>query len=252
MPLAHDVTVCARAVRRSPESGGDGSEQLHALAEMVLSSAERAIWRDLTRPRRRQHWLLGRIAAKDAVRQLVLDDLDLGLQPTDVEILGGSGGRPVVAVLDAPFDVPRIRVSIAHIDGVAVAIACADPQVQGIGIDVERCRARRAVERFGLNVGERRDLGGLADGPRTELALRFWCAKEAVSKAIGTGMFPLGGPGALTVERLDEHGAQLLVHVAASTEGDARSLRAATRCEDDLVVATAVAWERCATRTPSR
>jgi 4'-phosphopantetheinyl transferase EntD len=244
--------VRARAVTRSPERGGGGAEHLDPFVDQVLTSAERAAWIAVVSPRRRRHWLGGRIAAKDAVRHLVRDATGVLLHPAEVEILAGPRGAPMVATSRALVGASRVMVSIAHIDEAAVAIACADPQVQGIGIDVERFRARRAVERFGLNVGERRDLGGLADGPRTELALRFWCAKEAVSKAIGTGMFPLGGPGALTVERLDEHGAQLLVHVAASTEGDARSLRAATRCEDDLVVATAVAWERCATRAPSR
>jgi len=131
-------------------------------------------------------------------------------------------------------------VSIAHIDEVAVAIACADPGVQGIGIDVERCRGSRAVERIGLNVRERQGLDGLPVEARADRSVRLWCAKEAVSKALGTGLSLLGGPRALTVEQLDEHAARLVVLVPASPAGDARSIDAATRRDGDLVLATAV------------
>jgi holo-[acyl-carrier protein] synthase len=64
-----------------------------------------------------------------------------------------------------------------------------------VGTDlVEIARIGRLVERYGerflarvYTPGERRDAGGRADS----LALR-WAAKEAASKALGTGIGPIG------------------------------------------------------------
>ena len=245
VPCPCDVELSGRSVVHQPHrSPGDSVEQLDALAELVLGPVEQADWLALpASTRRRRRWLFGRLAAKDAVRQLLPDARGRALHPREVKILKGRRGGPEATVEDPSVGGPHILVSIAHIDHVAVAIACADRRAQGIGIDVERFRTDRVIERFGLSESERRSLDGLAARARADHVARMWCAKEAVSKALGTGLFPLGGPSALTVERLDEWGARLRVHVAESPEYGARWFEAATARNGDVVLATAVA--RC-------
>jgi len=237
-PLPYDVELSGRVVRHRPDPAV--GEELEVLAERALTAPELEVWRSrATTPRRHHHWLLGRIAAKDAVRQLVLDGTGQALQRSEVTILSGPTGCPSATIDDGPTG-RRIMVSIAHVDGVAVAIACADLRVQGVGIDVERCRASRSVERIGLNGRERSQLAGLPAADRAERSVRLWCAKEAASKALGTGLSRLGGPRALTVQTLDEHGARMLVLVDAPPPVGGRSLDAATRRVGELVLATAV------------
>src|SRR4030095_10379221 len=66
------------------------------LAALMLGRRERAIWYSLKVPeRRRLEWLLGRIAAKDAVRDYLLRRFQLTLSPAEVEILPEQSGRPV-------------------------------------------------------------------------------------------------------------------------------------------------------------
>ena len=80
-----------------------------ALAHLSLSREERMLWYALPRKgARRTEWLLGRIAAKDAVRQWAAQRYGLHLAPADVEILadtlrqaGGSLRRTSLDIRDA-------------------------------------------------------------------------------------------------------------------------------------------------------
>jgi len=100
--------------------GGMWSRVLGAL---VLGRRERAIWYGLKVPeRRRLEWLLGRIAAKDAVRNYLQNRFHLNLHPADVEILPDVTGRPLVSG-SWTSQLSRVPlVSISHVDGSAVAI----------------------------------------------------------------------------------------------------------------------------------
>jgi phosphopantetheinyl transferase (holo-ACP synthase) len=70
---------------------------LKTLAYLVLSRRERALWENLQLPPiERYHWLLGRAAAKDAVRMLIHESFGEQLCAADVEILVDASGRPVV------------------------------------------------------------------------------------------------------------------------------------------------------------
>jgi phosphopantetheinyl transferase len=241
-PIPYDVELSGRVARLRPgRPSGDSVEQLEELADLTLASAEHEMWRRrASTPRRRGQWLLGRIAAKDAVRQLVLDRTGQALERSEVSILCGPLGGPSATIRDGATGSRRVLVSIAHTDAVAVAIACADLRIQGIGIDVERHRASPAIERIGLNTRERSELAGLSADARADRSMRLWCAKEATAKALGTGLSRLGGPRLMTVRPLDEHGSRMLVRVAAPLPVGDRRIDAATRREGDLVLATAV------------
>ena len=70
---------------------------LKTLAYLVLSRRERATWDNLqASAKERYDWLLGRCAAKDAVRMLIQERFGEQLCAADVEIVGDPSGRLAV------------------------------------------------------------------------------------------------------------------------------------------------------------
>ncbi|RMG19388.1 MAG: acyltransferase domain-containing protein [Deltaproteobacteria bacterium] len=143
-------------------------------------------------PRRQRDYLHGRIAAKDAVRRWLWEEGAGPIFPVEVEIRTGPQGVPEVH----GFPGRDLRVSIAHTENVAVALATEGRQV---GIDVERIEARpSAFERAAFTDEELRLLDD-SEG-RIEWATRLWCAKEALAKALGSG---LENPRSLAVSAIE-------------------------------------------------
>jgi phosphopantetheinyl transferase len=163
---------------------------LKALAYLVLGEEERGLWRGLHQavPKRRQEWLLGRCAAKDAVRLLLQGKFGLPLCPADIAIIPDQFGRPCVeGDWTARLGVTPV-VSISHTAGMAVALAALGPD-QMVGIDVESFGHRPGeFERLAFREDEQRWLASLSKPLREEWSLRLWCAKEAVAKALGKGL----------------------------------------------------------------
>jgi len=166
------------------------------LADLILSPAERAHWRSMRGVEKRRHeWLLGRCVAKEAVRSLLERDLDVHLSPTEIEIVPDPYGRPQVSYCGAGVhacggspDPPIPAISIAHSQGTAVALAVLDPTAH-VGIDLESLTHRREdFEAIAFSPDELGLLAALPRDLRQEWALRMWCAKEAVGKALGRGL----------------------------------------------------------------
>ncbi|WP_327738655.1 polyketide synthase dehydratase domain-containing protein [Streptomyces nojiriensis] len=180
-----------------------------------LGAAERAAYERLS-PRARAPWLLGRIAAKDALRQLLWDGGAGPVFPAEVAIGNDADGRPMAG----PPLTGGFRLSIAHKDRLAVALA---HPARPVGIDVEQVTADPdALIRIALGPGELRLAEGLAarEGTGLPAALTaLWCAKEAAAKAAGTG---LGGrPRDWRVAGDPDSGALLVT----SPEGDPYPVR---------------------------
>jgi phosphopantetheine--protein transferase-like protein len=174
-------------------------------ARRFLSSPEIETYRTLN-PRRQIEWLAGRIAAKDAVRSVVWERGAEAVFPIEIEIVDEPSGRPTVVTKRAS----DLAVSIAHKRGIAVALLGRDGRAPGI--DVERVEPRDAAfERTAFADEERALLDAVSAGDprgselRQEWIARFWAAKEALSKARGTGLFTgLGGaPTRYPIERVD-------------------------------------------------
>jgi len=165
-----------------------------------LSAAERADYQRHT-PRAARQWLLGRIAVKDAVRQWLCDTGVGPVFPIEITVTNDAAGRPRVV---GPFaGLPEV--SLAHTGSVAAALVGDPGHGGGVGIDIEQITDRddRTVAAI-LTVAERRllDAQCLSIADRPSWVTRFWAAKEAVSKAAGTG---LGGqPHRFVVERVDK------------------------------------------------
>jgi phosphopantetheinyl transferase len=186
----HDRVICCR-LDAFPHEFVEGSDGiwLKVLAGIILSRSEREHWNSMRAVlKRRLEWLLGRCAAKDAVRVLVRKHLGTALAPADIEIVPDAHGKPRVEGAWTTRLGIEPGVSISHSAGTAVALAALDGH-QAIGIDVETVSARiETVESVVFSPDERELLAGLPQDLRQEWALRMWCAKEAVSKALGRGI----------------------------------------------------------------
>ncbi|MBT2403174.1 MULTISPECIES: type I polyketide synthase [unclassified Streptomyces] len=149
-----------------------------------LGAAERSAYERLS-PRARSPWLLGRIAAKDALRQLLWDGGAGPVFPVEVPVGNDPSGRPLARGTLAH----GVRLSIAHKDRLAVAVA---HPTRPVGIDVEPVTADPdALIRIALGPGELLLAEALSarDGTGLPAALTaLWCAKEAAAKAHGTGL----------------------------------------------------------------
>ncbi len=189
------------------------------------------------RPRQRQ-WLLGRIAAKDAVRALAArrsgapEDM---LHPASFVIVNDAQGQPMAKRFSgAPLSV---HVSIAHCEDRAIAIAHDRP----VGVDIERISPRdpnfiasiaTQVEQSLLD-----ERGGVTPEQRAEWITRLWCAKEAAGKMTGAGVN--GAPTQFEAKAVVEDGAFRVL-----PRGGAETVLVATLRDGDFIIAHTPAGDR--------
>jgi acyl transferase domain-containing protein/phosphopantetheinyl transferase len=137
-------------------------------------------------PRTRRAWLSGRVAVKDAMRRLMWQTDPAPVFPNEIRVFNLSDGRPSATGLHGRV-VPSVDVSLAHSGEAGVAVVGS-----GVGIDIEEIRDRPpSTEQVALSDTELGLLAALVDetgDSRDVWFTRFWAAKEAVSKAIGTGL----------------------------------------------------------------
>ncbi|TVL88747.1 beta-ketoacyl synthase N-terminal-like domain-containing protein [Streptomyces sp. SAJ15] len=144
-------------------------------------------------PRGRRQWLLGRIAVKDAVRQWLWDRGEGPVFPAEIGVENDPSGRPYVTGVHGRR-LPALGVTLSHRaeTGVALVRPGARPGGGGVGIDVEQVVERPAQARtVALGPAERELLAATCaerGEPEDVWFTRFWAAKEAASKAEGTGL----------------------------------------------------------------
>lgn len=162
------------------------------LARMILSRAEREEFgRKKLPPGPLVSWLLGRAAAKDAVR--LHEGLTLCM--ADVDISADASGKPLVV-----HSQDGTRVSLAHKENYAVAAAGSSKDWAGIGIDTECIRPLDGgVREDAFTEAERRICQATPDKVLAEAIA--WAAKEAIGKALGTGI--PGSMRSIEIERME-------------------------------------------------
>ena len=159
---------------------------LRTLSHVVLDASERRDFAEMTgSASRRTEWLFGRIAAKEAVRRYLKDFFQARWSSADIRIWADDSGKPHALGAWNDYLSTRLDVAIAHTAQFVVAVAAANARV---GVDVESVQ-RDLSEEFVAGVFAPDELELAAESAKaSQTLIRFWCAKEAVSKALGTGI----------------------------------------------------------------
>ena len=159
---------------------------LKTLSHVILDAAERREFANMTgSTSRRTEWLFGRVAAKESVRRFLKDFYQARWSDADVRIWTDDYGKPHALGAWDEFLTTGLDIAIAHTAQFVVAVAAANARV---GVDAESVR-RDLSEEFAAGVFTPEELELAAQAAKASLAIiRFWCAKEAVSKALGTGI----------------------------------------------------------------
>jgi phosphopantetheine--protein transferase-like protein len=160
---------------------------LKVLAHVLLSKPEREEWMDMQGSAlRRGEWLFGRASAKEAVRRYLQKYQLSHWTSADIQIWADDAGKPnAIGPWRDVLRAANLDISIAHTSKLIVAAAAANTR---IGIDIEAV-GRDLSEDFtnGVFTPEEMELAAnLRESPTA--MLKFWCAKEAISKALGTGI----------------------------------------------------------------
>ena len=146
-----------------------------------LTPSERGVLQGLRIEKRRADWMLGRWAAKAAVRAVVGTDVG------DVEIVAGLDGRPLARFAGTVPPEGAVSVSISHAGG--VGFAAARTGVENLGCDVEIVAVRSdAFVADYFTAAEREMVAASPAGDRDWLTNLVWSAKEAALKALGEGL----------------------------------------------------------------
>ena len=191
-------------------------------------------------PRAQRTWLLGRIAAKDAVRRWLWARGARPMHPVEVRISNDDQGRPVASF---PPDVSvahpaasALTLSIAHTEWFGAAVVS---DTGPIGVDMELLTPRTPRSAgfvdIALTPGEQ-DLRPDGVGPDEWVAVT-WTAKEAVAKAIGTGL--QGRPRSFEVEAVTDSVSQSQYTLRVRDPGGGRWTVASDR-EGACVIAVTV------------
>ncbi|MFI9307092.1 beta-ketoacyl synthase N-terminal-like domain-containing protein [Streptomyces triculaminicus] len=150
----------------------------------VLGGAERDAYAARP-PRGRHQWLLGRIAAKDAVRHHLWQHDAGPVFPAEIRVRNDDSGRPHPEGVHGR-ELPPLDLSLAHCAEAAVALVRPAGGAP-VGIDIEEITERPETTRDAVLAPEEHPLyDRLGGGART--LIRFWAAKEAAAKAEGTGL----------------------------------------------------------------
>ncbi len=146
-----------------------------------LTDVERARYGEFRFDKRRQDWLLGRWAAKQALLELA------ELPQSDIarfEIVPAPGGAPMAQFDGSPHDV---GLSISHSSGRAFSVVSSELSELGCDIELVEPRSAAFVDTFFTTTESERVQGAAADF-RDILVTMIWSAKESTLKALRTGL----------------------------------------------------------------
>lgn len=205
--------------------------------DYLLTKKELAAWRTQNQTKKRKNdWLLGRIAAKEAVRMLVKKGTGHVLGPHDIEINTLSDRSPEVTIKDQ--DLPPILISISHTDGNGFALATfANAGKPGIDAEVVKERESDFAATF-MQKKELTRLDALPQAQKAKELTAIWAAKEAMYKAhLGTVE-----ASSFELEAKKDESNRLIMSAVGNGDNDKRSLYKAyllapTVSEKNLLIA---------------
>ncbi|MGJ0509383.1 MAG: polyketide synthase dehydratase domain-containing protein [Methylocystis sp.] len=232
-PYATGAPLACRVINATDFARPD----LEIIARFYLHMDEMEAFRAKAKvPRRQREWLMGRIAAKDAIRALLAASSEgpREIHPASLAILYDENRRPLVdprSLQRVTFPAPSI--SVTHCRDRAIAVAHRAP----VGVDLEHIIPRDAAFReAAFTPAECALLEQITQGSAAALEewmTRLWCAKEATRKLLGGKLD--GGPRKFVAVALFPDGT---VKVQAPGEDQLRSVRT-QRDGDDIFASCA-------------
>ena len=196
-----ETGLICRRIDPFPEHFLDDSWAIwkRVLAHLMLNKSEREYWYRLPENGpMRTNWLLGRIAGKDVIHQWAHQNLNLQIAPVDIEIKSTELGKPYGYCSFIKEAIPDVSITHSH----GYIIAALAQQGMHIGIDLERLDRIRSDDLLIGGAFSEEEFAVLETLPHQDRSLwlkGFWCAKEAASKSLGTGL--KGAPGKWQVIR---------------------------------------------------
>lgn len=162
----------------------------------VLHPREQARFATLKTEKRRQDWLLGRLTAKQLIREVVRKQMGEGVPLTALEVGNGERGEPIVncelSIVYCQGTASNLQslisLSISHSHGHAFCALVERPDWP-LGADMERIEARSEAFVADYFTEEERQLAAELIGERRDVwATAVWSAKESVLKALRLGL----------------------------------------------------------------
>jgi phosphopantetheinyl transferase len=189
---------CCQCIEADADAAWD-----EAVAPYILREPEWRIWHRLPLASSRRQWMRGRVAAKDAVRWLLLERFRLVAPLETIGILPDEHGQPGVSCSALPDTGAGICVSISHCGNTSVALAAERSEFcRGVGIDVaSQTDHHDGLAEGGFAAAETTLLEDCPASERGDWLLRLWCAKEAIGKALGLGL--MGNPLKFVVSQIN-------------------------------------------------
>ena len=159
---------------------------LKSLACVLLGKKEREEWAEMQgSTARRLEWLFGRAVAKEATRRFLQKYHQARWTAADIPIWPDDAGKPHPLGAWKEYVPVDLDLSIAHTSQLVVAAVAANAR---IGIDIE-ILGRHLGDEFTQGVFTQNEVQlAVNTGDTPTAILIFWCAKEAISKALGTGI----------------------------------------------------------------
>ncbi len=243
MPYGENGVIECRRSLASIES--DRAFWLHVWSSAVLNAEERDEFHLLRTPEpRRLEWLAARTSAKEAVRSLARLHFGLDIKPADILIFHDDLGAPQVHCAAFAGSGVTPVVSLTHSAGHAAALAgivatSGGKPTAGIGIDMEQLRPLpEGFIETALDESERAILDTMGLGDSDEWLLRSWCAKEAIAKALGSGL--VHGPGSVLITSIEPSLGIIIARTTGALVGTSSQAHMAhTGCDAELIFATA-------------
>lgn len=197
------------------------------LVRTRLAEAEKRRLNSLGKEKRRQEWLAGRLAAKEAVfrvRSGGSKTFPSFFDYRSLAVAQDEAGRPYI--VSERQDERDLKLSISHSSGLAVALASSGP----CGIDIQKVESSlERVQDYFVKKAEKQVLKSLAHSypVRQRLAL-LWSAKEALKKQCSRCSQPgfgeieltgirLGKMPVFTMDFPDQTGGERLIREVAVT-----------------------------------
>lgn len=173
-------------------TGGEGRDEIDGLRLVWvrqkdipvgvgwLTVREREVLDGLRLEKRRTDWLLGRWAAKLAVRSV------LAAEP-EVAILASEDGSPRVHFEPEGGTSPSVSLSISHSAGVGFAAAVSGTHPLGCDVEAIEPRSHAFVADY-FTDDERQAVAAFSGSDHALMANLVWSAKESALKALREGL----------------------------------------------------------------